>query len=82
MARPRLLTGAQRLNEATTSAALISSPLWNGTPWRRVIVFVSPSSLTSMPLGQHRDGVVVGIEGEERLEHVPADERDGPLATK
>ncbi len=49
MARPRLATGAQRLNEATTSAARISSPLWNGTPWRNVILFVNPSSLTSIP---------------------------------
>ena len=29
--------------------ARISSPLWNGTPWRSVILFVNPSSLTSIP---------------------------------
>ena len=43
------LTGIQRLNEATTSFATITSPLWNGTPCRMVMVLVRPSSLTSIP---------------------------------
>jgi hypothetical protein len=46
---PSALTGIQRSNDATTSCAFISSPLWNGTLWRRVMVLVRPSSLASMP---------------------------------
>ncbi|GBD17411.1 hypothetical protein HRbin26_02331 [bacterium HR26] len=34
-----------------------------------------------VPGSEHGDGLVVAVEGEERLIHVPADQRDGPLRT-
>ena len=72
MARPRLATGAQRLNEATTSAARISSPLWNGTPWRKVILFVTDGGGRALRdgfqlLSHFRVNVAVGIVGAHLL---------------
>ncbi len=43
---PTPLICPHRLIEAMTSSAVITSPLWNGTPCRSTIVCVSLSSLT------------------------------------
>ncbi len=43
---PTPLIRPHRSTEAIASAAVSGSPLWNVTPWRRVIVWVRPSSLT------------------------------------
>jgi hypothetical protein len=43
---PTPLIWPQRLIEAITSSAIITSPLWKGTPVRSLIVWVSLSSLT------------------------------------
>ena len=38
---------SQRLSEAAASSAVISSPLWKRTPWRRCQVYCVESSLIS-----------------------------------
>ena len=44
--RPTEATRPQRRSDGTTSAEVISLPLWNLTPLRSVIVWRSPLSLT------------------------------------
>ncbi len=44
-ALPTVATCAHRLREGTTSAAVISLPLWNLTPLRSVMVWRKPRSL-------------------------------------
>src|SRR5712692_1917309 len=46
---PRVLIRPQRFSEATTSAAVISLPVWNLTPLRNVIVYRRPPSDTVWP---------------------------------
>lgn len=41
---PREPNSPQRFSEATTSAEVMSVPLWKVTPWRRVMTMVRPSS--------------------------------------
>jgi hypothetical protein len=43
---PTVAVRPHRFSEATTSAAVISLPVWNLTPLRNVIVYPRPPSVT------------------------------------
>ncbi len=45
-ARPTEATRPQRWSDGTTSAAVISLPLWNLTDFRRLIVYLRPLSVS------------------------------------
>ena len=70
---PGVASLPQRVSEATTSADVISLPLWNFTPRRSLNVYVRPRVADGVALDEQRDRAVVLVVGVERLVDVPGD---------